>query len=104
MATVSGLVRSFYGWLVRREQAMPDNAGVLPTNRPTSLSAITEIACHTATVLEGTEHEARANYWKNLFEGIEEKGWHGELRTEDQCRLKIRQELNEVLSGGNMAL
>jgi len=104
MATTTGLVRSFYGWLARRERGLQEGSFVFSKQRPTSLSAITKVARHTAEVLKGTAHEKRANYWLSLFEGIEKDGWLGELRTEDHCRLQIRQDLNEAISGRNLAL
>jgi hypothetical protein len=107
MATIAGLVRSYYGWLVRTERALQEAGNeihnlLLPAQRPTSLSAVTRKALHSARVLRGTDHEERANYWANLFEQIRSEGWKGEVRPVDACRSSIRQELREAL--GDLAV
>jgi len=108
MATQIGLIRSFYGWLTRKERALKEAENdlyrQLPVRRPTSLRAVLRVARRSSEVLQGTEFEERAAYWADLFEGIARDGWQGDLRTEDRCRESIRQELTEATSGGNMAL
>jgi hypothetical protein len=107
MATIAGLVRSYYGWLVRKERALKESGNevyqrLLPAQRPTSLSAVTRIALHSARVLKDTEYEDRALYWARLFERIRQEGWQGEIRPMDDCRAQIRAELQEAL--GDLAV
>jgi len=109
MATQQGLVRSFYGWLVRKERSLRESddaprLNLLPSSRPTSISRVRDVAEHAAVVLAGTEHEVRANYWSDLFDGIARDGWHGEIRPGDRVREKVRQELKEALVGRDLAL
>jgi hypothetical protein len=104
MATITGLVRSYYGWLVRKERALQEAGNLiykdlLPAQRPTSLAAVTRVALHSVRVLKETEFEERAVYWAKLFESIHRNGWQGDERPEDRCRTNIRQELQEALSG-----
>lgn len=104
MATTTGLVRSYYGWLVRKERALKEAGNdvyreLLPAQRPTSLAAVTRVALHSVRVLKETDFEERAVYWAKLFESIRKNGWKGDERPEDSCRAKIRQELQEALGG-----
>jgi len=109
MATKTGLVRSFYGWLVRKEQALREAENdtymyLLPAQRPTSIPSVTRIALHAVRVLKGTTFEERAIYWAELFERIRAEGWRGERREIDTCQDAIRQELEEATRGRHLAV
>jgi hypothetical protein len=104
MATTAGLVRSFYGWLARKERALREAGkevytSLMPAQRPTSIPAVIRVALHSVRVLKGTEFEERAVYWANLFEKIRIQGWQGDVRSSDVGRKKIRKELEEALRG-----
>lgn len=104
MATKTGLVRSFYGWFVRTEEALRESEhsaliAQLPTHKPTSLPAVARVARQTARVLKNSQYRKRALYWDKLFSRIIAEGWRGEMRITDTCRNTIRGELEEALDG-----
>jgi hypothetical protein len=104
MATVSGLVRSFYGWLAKTDQALQaeglsERIQSLPTTHPTSLPAVTSLALQTARALHGTAFFDKALYWSRLFERIQTEGWQGEIRSVDLDRIRIREELKAGKDG-----
>lgn len=109
MATQAGLVRSFYGWLVRKERALKEAGNevylsLLPARRPTSLQAVHSVALHASRLLAGTEYAERARYWLRLFAGIQKNGWQGDVRSVDAARESIRKELKEALRGRDLAV
>ena len=99
MATKSGLIRSFYGWLAKTEAELPPTR-VLPFARPTTFPAVESIARKTLVALRDSPFEERARYWANLFSSILSEGWKGEERVEDDVQASINQEL----TNGNMAV
>lgn len=104
MATVSGLVRSFYGWLARTKQSMQadslsERIQSLPSSYPTSLPAVTSLARRTARALHGTAFHEKALYWSRLFERIQAEGWQGEIRSVDMDRIRIREDLKAGKDG-----
>jgi hypothetical protein len=104
MATSSGLVRSFYGWLARVERSLREDGNVLhsqllPVQRPTSIGPVTRLALHTVRALSETVYEDKARYWADVFSRIERDGWRGEVRPQDRDRARIRSRLREALSG-----
>lgn len=109
MATQSGLIRSFYGWLVRRERALREvddtpRINLLPARYPTTMPEVCKVAEAAEAVLCGTEHHAKAQYWVAIFDSIRRDGWCGEVRAEDRMRERIRQELAEALRGRDLAV
>ena len=103
MASKMGLVRSYYGWLVRTEKALRSEVDarkdILPAQRPTSLNPVAILAQDSARILKGTRFEKRANYWSDLFGRILNEGWKGDVLSVDTDRLKIQEELKTALDG-----
>lgn len=80
MATKEALVRSYYGWLLKTEQALQERSELLsrlPQTRPTTLSEIADLAVSVYAVLKeaGGEIEEKAAYWMELFGRIQREGW-----------------------------
>lgn len=104
MATVSGLVRSYYGWLAKTQSALSakgltEHSQLMPSQYPTSLPAVTSLAQRTARALQDTAFGDKALYWSGLFARIQTEGWQGEIRSVDLDRLRIREDLKADRDG-----
>jgi hypothetical protein len=47
-------------------------------------------------VLKGSQFEEKAQYWADLFQGIQDKGWHGDVLPIDRDKARLRRELEGV--------